>query len=254
MANRTKIALVTGGSRGLGKSMVLQLAGKGYDIILTYNSNKSEAGTVVDLVRAMGRNAEAYPLDTTKISSFDAFLKEVSGHLKKHTGSANFDILINNAGTGAYYSVAETPEDVFDQLYMVHLKGVFFLTQKALPLLNDGGRVINISTGLARFTYPGYAAYASMKGAIEVFTRYLAKELGPRGITVNTIAPGLTETDFTRSSLPQDEAGQRQVGSIFALGRIGQPEDIGAAVTLICSEEARWITAQRIEVSGGQQL
>lgn len=254
MATRTKIALVTGGSRGLGKNMVLQLAGKGHDIILTYNSNKTEAEKVAEQVRAMGRNAEAYQLDTTNIASFDGFLKEVAGHLKKYTGSGNFDILINNAGTGANYSVAETPEDVFDQLYSVHLKGVFFLTQKALPLLNDGGRVINISTGLARFTYPGRAAYASMKGAVEVFTRYLAKELGPRGITVNTIAPGLTETDFTRQGLPQDEAGRQHVASLFALGRIGQPEDIGAAVALICSEEARWITAQRIEVSGGQQL
>ena len=254
MANRTKIALVTGGSRGLGKNMVLQLAGKGHDIILTYNSNKTEADKVVDEARAMGRNAEAYQLDTTDIKSFDGFLKAVSGHLTKYTGSGNFDILINNAGTGANHSVADTPEDVFDHLYHVHLKGVFFLTQKALPLLNDNGRIINISTGLARFCYPGYAAYASMKGGIEVFTRYLAKEVGPRGITVNTIAPGLTETDFTRGHLPKDEAGRKQVGSIFALGRIGQPDDIGAAVTLICSEEARWITAQRIEVSGGQQL
>src|SRR5579859_6063757 len=254
MANRTKIALVTGGSRGLGKNMALQLAGKGVDIILNYNSNKAEAEKVVAQIRAMGRNAEAYQLDTTNIKSFDPFLKEVSAHLKKYTGSGNFDFLINNAGTAAHHSIAETPEDVFDQLYHIHLKGVFFLTQKALPFLNDNGRVINISTGLARFTYPGFAAYASMKGAIEVFTRYLAKELGSRGITVNTIAPGLTETDFTRASLPTTEEGRKQVGSIFALGRIGQPDDIGAAVTLICSEESRWITAQRIEVSGGQQL
>ncbi|GGB02975.1 SDR family NAD(P)-dependent oxidoreductase [Puia dinghuensis] len=254
MATRTKIALITGGSRGLGKNMALQLAGKGHDIILTYNSNKTEAEKVVDEIRGMGRNAEAYQLDTTNIVSFDGFFAAVSAHLMKYTGSGNFDILINNAGTGAHYSVADTPEAVFDQLYSIHLKGVFFLTQKALPLLNDNGRVINISSGLARFTYPGYAAYASMKGAIEVFTRYLAKELGPRGITVNTIAPGLTETDFTRGGLPPTEEGRKQVASIFALGRIGQPEDIGAAVTLICSEEARWITAQRIEVSGGQQL
>ena len=254
MATRTKIALITGGSRGLGRNMALQLAGKGHDIILTYNSNKSQAEKVVEEIRGMGRNAEAYQLDTTNIGAFDGFLSAVSAHLKKYTGSGNFDFLINNAGTGAHYSVADTPEEVFDHLYNVHLKGVFFLTQKALPLLNDNGRVINISSGLARFTYPGNAAYASMKGAIEVFTRYLAKELGPRGITVNTIAPGWTETDFTRSRLPTTEEGRRQVASIFALGRIGQPEDIGAAVTLICSEDAHWITAQRIEVSGGQQL
>src|SRR5579864_5420641 len=168
MATRTKIALITGGSRGLGKSMALQLAGKGHDIILTYNSNKTEAEKVVDQIRQLGRKAEAYQLDTTNIASFDGFLKAVSAHLKKHTGSGNFDFLINNAGTAAHYSVADTPEEVFDHLYSIHLKGVFFLTQKALPLLNDNGRVINISTGLARFSYPGYAAYASMKGAIEV--------------------------------------------------------------------------------------
>lgn len=254
METRTKIALVTGGSRGLGKNMVLRLAEKGNDIILTYNSNKTEADKVVAEVRAMGRKAEAYQLDIRNATGFDAFLKEVSEQLKEHTGSGMFDFLINNAGTASHYSVAETPEEVLDEMYNIHLKGVFMLTSKALSYLNDNGRVINISTGLARFCLPGYAAYASMKGAIEVFTRYLAKELGPRGITVNAVAPGLTETDFTRPYLPTHEDGMKQVGSIFALGRVGQPDDIGGVVAFLCTEDARWITAQRIEVSGGQLL
>jgi NAD(P)-dependent dehydrogenase (short-subunit alcohol dehydrogenase family) len=254
MDTRTKIALVTGGSRGLGKNMVIRLAEKRYDIILTYNSNKVEADKVVAEVRAMGRNAEAYQLNTANSKSFDVFLKKVSDHLKEHTGSGNFDFLVNNAGIGEHYSVADTPEKAIDDLYNIHLKGVFLLTQKALPYLNDNGRIINISTGLARFVLAGYAAYAAMKGAIEVFTRYLAKEVGPRGITANVVAPGLTETDFTRNSLPGDEEGMKRVGSIFALGRVGKPDDIGGVVAFLCTEDARWVTAQRIEVSGGQLL
>lgn len=254
METRTKIALVTGGSRGLGKNMVKRLAEKGNDIILTYNSNKAEADKVVAEVRAMGRNAEAYQLNTADTKSFDGFLKSVSDHLKEHTGSGNFDFLINNAGIGKNYAIAETPEAAVDELYNIHFKGVYMLTEKALPYLNDHGRVINLSTGLARFVGPGYAAYASMKGAIEVFTRYLAKEVGGRGITANVVAPGLTETDFTKHALPDNEEGMKKVGSIFALGRVGQPDDIGGVVAFLCTEDARWITAQRIEVSGGQLL
>ncbi|HEY6901354.1 MAG TPA: SDR family oxidoreductase [Puia sp.] len=254
METRTKIALVTGGGRGLGKNMVLRLAEKGNDIILTYNTHKEEADKVVAEVRAMGRKAEAYQLNTANVQRFDAFLKTVSEHLKAHTGSGKFDFLVNNAGTALHGSVAEITEGGLDEMYDIHLKGVVMLTVKALPYLNDNGRIVNISTGLARFSTPGFAAYSSMKGAIEVFTRYLAKELGSRGITANAVAPGLTETDFTRAFLPGHDEGMKQVGSMFALGRVGRPDDIGGVVAFLCTEDARWITAQRIEVSGGQLL
>lgn len=246
--------MVTGGSRGLGRNMVLRLAEKGNDIILTYNSNKTEADKVVAEVRGMGRKAEALQLDTSDSKTFDSFVKKVSEHLEQHTGSGKFDFLVNNAGIAAHYPIAGTPEETIDQMYNIHLKGVFLLTEKSLPFLNDNGRIINISSGLTRFSLPGYAAYASMKGAIEVFTRYLAKELGARGITANTVAPGLTETDFTRPFLPSSEEGMKQVGSIFALGRVGRPDDIGGVVAWLCTDDARWVTAQRIEVSGGQLI
>jgi NAD(P)-dependent dehydrogenase (short-subunit alcohol dehydrogenase family) len=254
MAKGTKIALVTGGSRGLGKNMVLRLAEKGNDIVLTYNSNKEEADKVVQQVAAMGRKALAVQLDAGDSKTFDAFIGTVTDHLREHTGSPNFDFLINNAGVAANGGVGDTLESDIDMLYNIHLKGVLLLTQKALPYLNDHGRIVNISSGLTRFSTPGYAAYASMKGAIEVFTRYLARELGFRGITANTVAPGLIETDFTRPYLPQNEEGKKHVDTLFALGRIGQPEDIGGVVALLCTEDARWITAQRIEASGGMNL
>lgn len=254
MKETAKIALVTGGSRGLGRNMVLRLAEKGIDTILTYNTNKTEADRVVAEVRAMGRKAEAIQLDTSDSRGFDAFLQTVGEHLGQHTGSNKFDFLVNNAGTAAHSPIAETPEQSIDEMYNIHLKGVFLLTERSLPFLNDNGRIINISSGLTRFSLPGYAAYASMKGAIEVFTRYLAKELGYRGITANTVAPGLTETDFTRQFLPPTEEGMKQAGSIFALGRVGRPDDIGGVVAWLCTEDARWVTAQRIEVSGGQLL
>jgi len=254
MTKTTKIAVVTGGSRGLGRNMVLRLAEKGNDIILTYKSNKTEADKVVAEVRSMGQKAEALQLDTSDSKGFDIFLKKVSEHLEQHTGSGKFDFLVNNAGVAAHHPIAETPEQTIDEMYNIHLKGVFLLTERSIPYLNDNGRIINISSGLTRFSLPGYAAYASMKGAIEVFTRYLAKELGSRGITANTVAPGLTETDFTRPFLPSSEEGMKQAGSIFALGRVGRPEDIGGVVAWLCTEDARWVTAQRIEVSGGQLL
>jgi NAD(P)-dependent dehydrogenase (short-subunit alcohol dehydrogenase family) len=254
MTTTTKIAVVTGGSRGLGRNMALRLAEKGNDIILTYNSNKTEADKVVAGIRDMGRKAEAMQLDTADSKGLDAFLKKVSEHLEQHTGSDKFDFLVNNAGTAAHHPIAETPEQTIDEMYNIHLKGVFLLTEKSIPYLNDNGRIINISSGLTRFSLPGYAAYASMKGAIEVFTRYLAKELGSRGITANTVAPGLTETDFTRPFLPSSEEGMQKVESIFALGRVGRPEDIGGVVAWLCTDDARWVTAQRIEVSGGQLL
>ena len=254
MDTRRKIALVTGGSRGLGKNMAIALAKKGIDVILTYHSNRKEADNVVAEIRALGSQAEAYRLDAGDIKSFDAFLAEVTAHLKKYTGSPNFDFLINNAGTALYAPFAETTEEQFDTALNIHYKGVFFLTQKALPFLNDGGRIINISSGLARFAYLGSSAYGSMKGAIEVLTRYLAKELGPRGIAANVVAPGAIETDFGGGRVRDDKEINAHIASVTALGRVGLPDDIGGVVAFLCTEEARWINGQRIEVSGGIHL
>lgn len=254
MESKQKIALVTGGSRGLGKNMAMRLAEKGNDIIITYNSNKAEADKAVADIKALGRNAVAFQLNTAEIHSFDAFFNAVSTHLKEKTGQARFDYLVNNAGIEANASIADTTEEVFDALLNVHFKGVYFLTQKALPFLNDNGGVVNISTGLARFSTPGFAAYASMKGAIEVFTRYLAKEVGPRGINANVVAPGIIQTDFTRHIFEHAPQAIQYIEAHTALGRTGVPDDIGSVVAFLCSEDARWITAQRIEASGGMFL
>lgn len=250
----TKIALVTGGSRGLGKDMALSLARKGNDIILTYNSNKEEAGKVVAEIRAMGRKAEAFQLDAGNIASLDSFFKEVTGHLQEYTGSTNFDFLVNNAGTALYAPFAETTEEQFDAAMNIHYKGVFFLTQKALPFLNDGGRIVNISSGLARFAHPGSSAYGSMKGGVEVLTRYLAKELGSRGITANVVAPGPIATDFGGGRVRDNQDLNAQLSQVTALGRVGQADDIGGVVAFLCSEDAKWVNAQRIEASGGINL
>lgn len=254
MNTKNKIALVTGGSRGLGRNMAVSLAKKGIDVVLTYNSNKEEADKVVAEIQSLGQNATAFQLDAGKVASFDAFFQDVTAHLKEHTGSTNFDFLVNNAGTALYAPFAETTEEQFDTALNIHYKGVFFLTQKALPYMNDGGRIINISSGLARFSYPGSSAYGSMKGAIEVLTRYLAKELGPRGIAANVVAPGAIETDFGGGRVRDNQDINAKVASVTALGRVGLPEDIGGVVAFLCTEEARWINAQRIEVSGGMQL
>lgn len=250
----TKIALVTGGSRGLGRDMALSLARKGNDIILTYNSNKDEAEKVVAEIRSMGRKAEAFQLDAGNIASFDSFFKAMTGHLQEYTGSPNFDFLINNAGTALYAPFAETTEEQFDAAMNIHYKGVFFLTQKALPFLNDGGRIVNISSGLARFAHPGSSAYGSMKGGVEVLTRYLAKELGSRGITANVVAPGPIATDFGGGRIRDNQDLNAQLSQVTALGRVGQPDDIGGVVAFLCSEDARWVNAQRIEASGGINL
>lgn len=249
-----KIALVTGGSRGLGRNMAISLAKKGIDVILTYYSNKQQADEVVEEIKAIGQKAIAYQLNTADTKSFDPFLKQVTEHLKEHTGSTNFDFLINNAGTALYSPFAETTEEQVDDIFNIHYKGVFFLTQKSLPYLNNGGRIINISSGLARFSFPGSSAYGSMKGAIEVLTRYLAKELGPRGIAANIVAPGAIETDFGGGHVRDNKEVNDQVASVTALGRVGLPEDIGGVVAFLCSEEGRWINGQRIEVSGGMML
>ena len=246
-----KIALVTGGSRGLGKDMALSLAKKGVDVVLTYHSNKQEAEKVAAEIQSLGQKAYVFQLDAGDIKSFDDFYQRVTERLKEETGNTNFDFLINNAGTALYAAFAETTEEQFDQTMNIHYKGVFFLTQKALPFINDGGRIINISSGLARFSFPGSSAYASMKGAVEVLTRYLAKELGSRGIAVNTVAPGAIETDFGGGRVRDDKDTNAQIAGMTSLGRVGLPDDIGGVVAFLCSEEAKWINGQRIEVSGG---
>jgi NAD(P)-dependent dehydrogenase (short-subunit alcohol dehydrogenase family) len=251
MSTKNKIALVTGGSRGLGKDMAINLAKKGIDVVLTYNTNKTEADKVVKEIQSMQRKAVAFQLDAGSIKSFDNFWKQVTTHLKEETGNTNFDFLINNAGTALYTPFAETTEDQFDALLNIHYKGVYFLTQKALPFINDGGRIINISSGLARFCFPGSSAYGAMKGAVEVFTRYLAKELGARGIAANVVAPGAVETDFGGGRVRDNKELNAHLSSITALGRVGQAHDIGSVVAFLCSEDAKWINGQRIEVAGG---
>lgn len=250
----SKIAFVTGGSRGLGKDMVLRIAEKGLDVVLTYKSNKEEAAKVVEAIEAKGQKAFAVQLDTSEIDSFDAVIAEIKTTLKEKRGKETIDYLVNNAGIGLGNSITQTTEEQFDTLSNIHLKGVFFLTQKLIPILNPGGGIINVSSGLARFCMPGYAAYAMMKGGIEVFSRYLAKELGSKGIRANTIAPGAIETDFGGGAVRDNEQYNKAVASATALGRAGLPEDIGSVVAFLCTEEARWINAQRIEVSGGMNI
>lgn len=254
MEQRNKIAIVTGGSRGLGKNMATKLAAKGLDVIITYHSKKEDASNVVDQIRQAGGKAAALQLDTGDIKSFDAFFVQLKDVLQQTFAASSFDYLVNNAGIGRNAPVISTTEEMFDELMNIHFKGVYFFTQKALTVMNDGGGIINISSGLARFSMPGYAAYGSMKGAIEVLTRYLAKELGPRGINANVVAPGAIETDFSGGHVRDNAEINKHVSSITALGRVGLPDDIGGVVAFLCTEEARWITAQRIEVSGGMNI
>jgi NAD(P)-dependent dehydrogenase (short-subunit alcohol dehydrogenase family) len=253
MEKTTKIAIITGGSRGLGKNSALHIAQKGIDLIVTYRSKKEEAEATVAEIEAMGRKAAALQLDTGMIKNFDAFSQELVSVLKGKWGREQFDFLVNNAGVNAPSPFGKTTEDDFDSLVNIHFKGVYFLTQTLLPVIADGGRIINLSSGLARFSTPGYAAYASMKGAIEVFTRYLAKELGSRHIAANVVAPGIIETDFTSEAFAIP--GMKEIISkATALGRPGIPDDIGGVIAFLCTEDARWINAQRIEVSGGMNL
>ncbi len=249
-----KIALITGGSRGLGKSMSLHLAQKGHDIILTYNTKQSEAQEVVTQIKKLGRKAAALQLDVSKINSFDAFTKNVADVLKKNWERSNFDSLVNNAGIGIYATFMETTQEQFDQLMNIHLKAPFFLTQKLLGLIKDGGAIINISSGLTRYSLPGRAAYGTMKGGIETLTRYMAKELGPRKITVNVVAPGAIETDFGGGVVRDNKELNKSIASQTALGRVGLPDDIGGVVASLLSDDNRWINGQRIEVSGGVNL
>ncbi|MCX2868639.1 SDR family oxidoreductase [Kluyvera cryocrescens] len=249
-----RIALVTGGSRGLGKNAVLKLAAAGTDIIFTYNSQREAALQVVAEIEQMGAKAVALQLNVSDVASFSEFAQQVKAQLHQVWRRESFDYLVNNAGVGLYAAFAETSEALFDELMNIHFKGPFFLTQQLLPLLADGGRILNVSTGLARFALPGYAAYASMKGAMEVLTRYQAKELGARGISVNSIAPGAIETDFGGGHLRDNADLNRYVASQTALGRTGLPDDIGDAIAALLSDNLRWMNAQRIEVSGGMFL
>jgi NAD(P)-dependent dehydrogenase (short-subunit alcohol dehydrogenase family) len=248
-----RIALITGGSRGLGRSTVLSLAKRGIDSIFTYNSNRAEAEKVVSLVGEEGGKAVALQLDTGKVSTFDAFVKSVRKALAE-LGAERFDYLVNNAGNSHHNASEKTSEQELDSLFNVHFKGVFFLTQALLPLINDGGRIVMISSGLTRIIYPGSAPYASMKGAIEVLTRYLAKELAPRRIAVNTVAPGAIATDFSGGMVRDNPEINKRVADMTALGRVGLPDDIGPMIASLLSEENRWVNAQRIEVSGGMAI
>ena len=254
MAVNTKIALVTGGSRGLGKNMAIAIAKKGIDVIITYNSKKDEADAVVKEIESLGQKAASLQLNVADSGTFDAFFDTITATLKSTFQTDKFDFLINNAGIGIHNSFIGTTEAEFDQLTNIQFKGPFFLTQKALNVLNDGGGIVNISTGLARFSFPGYAAYAAMKGAIETLTRYQAKELGSRKIRVNVVAPGAIETDFGGGVVRDNEQMNQQIASVTALGRVGLPDDIGGVVAFLCTDDARWVNAQRIEVSGGMML
>jgi NAD(P)-dependent dehydrogenase (short-subunit alcohol dehydrogenase family) len=249
-----RIALVTGGGRGLGKNAVLKLASKGIGIILTWNSNEKEAQQVVDEIRQLGGKAAALPLNVGEISTFPLFVEQMQETLQTQWQCAGFDYLLNNAGIGINAPYADFTEAQFDQLLNIQFKGPFFLTQSLLPLIKQGGRILNVSTGLSRFALPGYSAYAAMKGAMEVLTRYQAKELGERGITANIIAPGAIETDFGGGNVRDNVQLNTYIASQTALGRVGLPDDIGDAIAALLSDELAWMTAQRIEVSGGMFL
>lgn len=248
------IALITGGSRGLGKNTALHLAQQGVDVILTYRDHAEAAQAVVAEITAMGRRAAALPLDVANTQGFAKFGGQVREILTTHWQRSDFNYLVNNAGVGVHASLMETTEAQFDSLMNVHLKGVFFLTQTLLPLMADGGRIVNVSTGLTRFALPGFAAYAAMKGAVEVLTRYMAKELGPRGIAVNVVAPGAIETDFGGGAVRDNAPMNAFIASQTALGRTGQPDDIGGVIASLLSAPNGWINAQRIEASGGMFL
>ncbi|ALM49463.1 short-chain dehydrogenase [Flavobacterium psychrophilum] len=250
----TKIALVTGGSRGLGRNMAVAIAKKGLDVILTYNSKKEEADEVVAEIEALGQKAAALQLNVSDTANFDPFFAAVAKTLSSVFDADKFDYLVNNAGIGIHASFADTTIEQFDTLVNIHFKAPFFITQKALPILADGGGIVNISSGLARFSTPGYAAYASMKGGMEVLTKYQAKELGARGIRSNIVAPGAIETDFGGGMVRDNNDVNKFLASQTALGRVGLPDDIGSVVAFLCTEDAKWVNAQRIEASGGMFL
>ncbi len=246
-----KIALITGASRGLGRDMALNLAKEGVHILFTYHSNIEKANALIAEIEQLGSAAKAFQYDANSPLSGKTLVSEVTDFLRQQNNNPNFDFLINNAGTGIFKPIAETTESDFDEMFNVHLKSVYFTTQAAIPFINEGGRIINISSGLTRFSFPGSSAYAMMKGGIEVFTRYLSKELGSKQITANVVAPGAIATDFAGGANRDNEEKRKVISSLTALGRIGEAEDIGGVVAFLCSEQARWINGQRIEVSGG---
>ncbi|TCQ76704.1 NAD(P)-dependent dehydrogenase (short-subunit alcohol dehydrogenase family) [Raoultella ornithinolytica] len=250
----TKIALITGANRGLGRNVALAIAQQGGDVIVAYRGNAEQASAVVAEIRALGRKAVALRLDMAQTASFPAFADGLRAQLAEVWGRDTFDRLINNAGHGEFAAMTDTTEAQFDGLFNVHVKGVFFLVQALLPLLADGGRIVNFSSGLTRVSYPGFSAYAAAKAAVEMLSVYMARELGGRGITVNTVAPGAIETDFG-GGLVRDNAGvNAQFAAMTALGRVGVPDDIGPMIASLLRDDNRWVTAQRIEVSGGQTI
>lgn len=251
MSTKNKIVLITGGSRGLGRDMALQLANKGFDVVITYHSKKKEATDVQNEIKALGRKSFALQLDVALSNTFDTFVNNLKSALKSEFQSEKIDALVNNAGVGAYANFTDTTPEQFDSMVSIHVKAPYFLTQKLLPVLNDGSSIVNISSGLARFSFPGYSAYGTMKGAVETLTKYLAKELGDRKIRVNVVAPGAIETDFGGGVVRDNKDLNNLITSLTALGRVGLPDDIGSVVAFLCSDDAKWVNAQRLEVAGG---
>ncbi|WP_100077064.1 SDR family NAD(P)-dependent oxidoreductase [Chryseobacterium camelliae] len=254
MSSKSKIAIVTGGSRGLGKDMVLSLAKNGLDIVFTYNSQKEAADEVVKQIKGLGRRGMALKLDVSDSSGFDTFVENLTSELQSHFGTDRFDFLINNAGFMHYADYENVTEEQFTEMENVHFKGPFFLTQKLLPQINDFGGIVNVSSGITRFTIPGFAVYAAFKSAMETLTKFQAKELGSRSIRVNVIAPGPIETDIMGGAVRDNAEMNKHLASQTALGRVGLPEDIGGVVAFLCSDAAGWVNAQRIEISGGSNL
>jgi NAD(P)-dependent dehydrogenase (short-subunit alcohol dehydrogenase family) len=249
-----KIALVTGGSRGLGKDMALSLAAKGHDVVITYRSQQAEAEKVAAEIRSLGRKAAVLSFDAANVAGLPAFVESLKAVLQSTWKTDHFDFLIHNAGIGATLPIAQVTEADFDNLLNIHYKSVYFLTQQALPLMNDGGGVITISSGTTRFCVPGYSVYSSLKGAVEVFTKYIAKEYGNRGIRANIVAPGPVETDFNNAAIRSNPQMKTFLSGLSPLGRVGYADDIGSVVAFLCSDDAKWINGQRIEVSGGINL
>jgi NAD(P)-dependent dehydrogenase (short-subunit alcohol dehydrogenase family) len=251
---KNKIALVTGGSRGLGRDMAISLAKKGLGVILTYNAQKNAADATVSEIEKLGGKAAALQLNVENAGGYESFFHAVERLLKDKFETDKFDFLVNNAGVGIHASFAETTEEQFDSLVNIHFKAAFFLTQKALPWMADGGGIVNLSSGLARFSFDGYSAYGAMKGAIDTLTRYQAKELGARKIRANSVAPGAIETDFGGGSVRDVPQVNQMISSQTALGRAGLPDDVGSVVAFLCTDDAKWINGQRIEITGGFML
>ena len=251
MSAQKKIALVTGASRGLGKDMAISIAKKGMDVILTYRSNETEAKQTVKVIEDLGQKAVAIKLDMSDFTSIDGFVQQLIENLHARWHTTTFDFLVNNAGMGATVPFEQVTEELFTDFLNVHYKGIYFLTQKLVPYINSGGRIINISSGTTRFANPGYSLYASMKGAIETFTKYLAKELGAKSISANVVAPGPIETDFNNGAIRNNPQLKSMLGAMSPLGRVGAADDIGSVVAFLCTDDDRWINGQRIEVSGG---